>query len=96
MSNDFERPEGEITLEDQAFLKELGISGLSNGLEKALNQYKAAMRSKSSIESRAEGLRSLNLDKQTLAKLAREEKTSLTEMERKTSFFRDVEKDLPE
>lgn len=93
MNNDFDRGEGQFTLEDQAFLKSLGISGMPRGLEAALEHQKQAKTRMSRIEARAETLQPLDLDDNAIRDLARERGQSRSRVERDLRFFRDLNQD---
>ncbi len=92
MKKTFQPPEGSITLKDQEFLKELGISGMSRGLEYALRQYEAALRDDAAIEERAEGYQALELDEEALAQLSAEEKERVVKLREELRLFRDLKK----
>ena len=92
MKKTFEVPEGSFTLEDQAFLKELGISGMPGGREAALKHFEAGMAAMDRIEKRADGLQALDLDPDTLARLAREQGRPVAELAQELRHFRDLEK----
>lgn len=91
MKEEKEAHNGFITLEDQAFLKALGISGMTPGAEYALNEHKAALDARAKIEARADGLLALELGEATKAELERRGKDP-----DELSFFRDVDKLPPE
>lgn len=92
MSDSEEKRNGYISLEDQAFLKELGISGLSQGAERALQLHREALAARGRIEARAEGLRSLDLDRKTIEKLAKERSRDPDDLQEDLGLFRDLEK----
>lgn len=93
MNDDFDRGEGQYTLEDQAFLKALGISGMPRGLEAALQYQKQAAARRQRVEARADGLLPLELDETAIRKLARERGQSPAQIEREMNFFRDIPTD---
>lgn len=95
MKKEFGRSEGSITLKDQEFLKELGISGLSSGLEYALRQYEKAMRADATIEAKAEGYQSLELDEETLARLSDDERRQVSKLREELRMFRDLKQPPP-
>ncbi|MDJ0839690.1 MAG: hypothetical protein QNK37_24445 [Acidobacteriota bacterium] len=85
-------PANWISAEDEQFLKELGISGMPAGVERAVQHHQDAMDALARIEARAEGLQSLELDDKTLEELSREKGIPIEEIEEDLSFFRDLEK----
>lgn len=93
MNDDFDRGEGQFTLEDQVFLKSLGISGMPRGLEAALEYQKQAKTRLARVETRAEELQPLELDDQAIRDLARERGQSRGRVERDLRFFRDINQD---
>lgn len=82
---------GYITLEDQEFLKELGISGMESGAETILRQSQEAKEAMSRIEERAAGLQALELDDMTLLKLSREQGKPISQIREEMQFFRDAD-----
>ena len=82
---------GYLSLEDQAILKALGISGMAPGAEFALREQEAAKAAKQRIEARADGLLALELDDAARETLAGDgaDPDGLT-------FFRDLDKLPPE
>ena len=80
-----------FSLKDQEFLKELGITGLSSGLDYALRQQEAAKTAKARIETRAENLQFLELDESALAKLSDERGIPVAELREQLRLFRDLE-----
>ena len=92
MTDGFKRPDHALSLKDQAFLKELGISGLSRGEEHVLKAFEANKNTGKKIEMRAEGLQSLGLDRDVLDKLARDRSQSADQIGDDVQFFRDLNK----
>jgi hypothetical protein len=92
MAFDEEKTSRFISLEDQAFLEELGISGMSPGAEYALRAHKEAMDARSRIEDRAEGLRSLDLDDHHYERLAQDTGEDAEELREDLRLFRDLKK----
>ena len=85
-------PHDLISLEDQDFLKELGISGLPSGREFLLRQQEANAAALQRIEERAEGLRALSLDEKTLEILSEEKVRPIEELREDLRLFRDITK----
>ncbi len=83
---------GPMSLEDQAFLKELGISGLSHGAEFLLRQQQAGRDDMARVEKRADGLMSLELNEHALKQLSIETNDSLEELRENMRLFRDMDK----
>jgi hypothetical protein len=80
-----------FSIDDQEFLRELGISVLSKGQEYAQRQHRAALAALGKIVVRAEELQSLELDEQTLKKLSRQTGHPLDELREKLRLFRDTQ-----
>ena len=81
-----------FSLEDQDFLKALGISGMPEGMEYALREQKIGKESHESIEARAEGLEALDLNTETLELLSKETGRSVAELTKDVQFFDDLKK----
>ena len=87
-----EPPVGKFSLEDQKFLRELGISAMPKGLEFALNQQRQAQEARKRLERRADGLQSIQLDEAGLTKLAEQRGIPLETLRAELGLFRDIEK----
>ena len=72
MKDDETRRSALISLEDQAFLKSIGISGLAPGAEFALREHDAALAAQKRIEARADGLLGLDLGARARSELERD------------------------
>jgi len=89
----FERGEDQFSLEDQAFLKALGISGMSPGLEYALRKHQEALDARGRIETRADELQALDLPDEAVKDAARELGQGPADVARKMRLFRDLKDD---
>jgi len=83
-------PTGFITLEDQDFLKTIGITGLSPGLDFLLRQQKESREALAKIEARADGLIALDLDESVYEKLANEQERPIEDLRENFRLFRDI------
>ncbi len=95
MKEDKPHPTGFITLEDQDFLKTIGITGLSPGLDFLLRQQKESREALVKIEARADGLTQLELNEATYKKLAKEQDRPIEDLRENFRLFRDIT-DLPD
>lgn len=91
MNDKVKSTHGFFSLEDQDFLKSIGISAMSSGEEYARRQYDEALAARDRIEKRAEGLELLELDDHTLDSIGRVRDQPLSELRKKLRRFRDIE-----
>ncbi len=81
---------GFFNLDDQAFLKEMGITAMPTGAEFLLRAQQEAADAKRRVEARAEGLQTLELSEEALESLSRETGRPIEELRKELRLFRDV------
>ncbi|CAM2065603.1 hypothetical protein SCOR_09490 [Sulfidibacter corallicola] len=84
--------EGRFTLEDQEFLKKLGISAMPSGVETMLRESRAAKQRDAAIRERADGYLPLEPDEKTLAEMSREQGRPVEEIRKEMRMFRDIKR----
>lgn len=91
MNDKVKSSHGHFSLEDQEFLKSIGISAMTPGEEYAQRQYREAMEARERIEKRATGLELLELDEKSVDSISRVREQPPSELRRKLRRFRDLE-----
>ena len=96
MNDKVKSSHGHYTLEDQDFLKSIGISAMTPGEEYAHRQYQEVLDARQRIEKRAAGLELLELDEKARDTISRVRDQPPSELRKQLRRFRDVEPDADE
>jgi len=89
--SDAERAQaGFFDLDDQEFLKEMGISAMPSGAEFMLRMARETREAKTRIEERADGLQTLELNEHALEAMSLETGEDIEVLREKLRLFRDA------
>ena len=81
---------GFFDLDDQVFLKEMGISAMPGGAELMLRMARETREAKARIEDRADGLQTLELSEQAISGMSLETGEDIDALREKLRLFRDI------